>query len=250
MADADQTGFWSLLEAISGADSVPAVREAVLTAFAYVGFRAAYFLAPVVPDPRIGRVLENAGFPAEWEARYRAGDYLFDPIASHAITRRGAFAWPDGLPVANLKPETRAYLGRLADYGMERGIGVPCFGPFARVGFVGVGLPDQGMPFDEHVLLKIEIAARLSHQRYLRLIEPFPPDFPSLSERETEVMALIAQGKSNGVIAALLGIAPSSVDVYVKRIFAKLGVADRTSASVRALALGLVVTGEFPGQAD
>lgn len=250
MARSDETGFWPLVEAIDRAETVPDLRDTVLDAFSYAGFKAAYFLAPVVSDPRVGRVLTNAGFPREWEDRYREEFYLIDPIATHAITRRGAFRWPDDLADAPIKPAERNYLTLLADYGMERGIGVPCFGPFARTGFVGVGLPRTGVKIDQRAILMVEVVSRLSHQRYLRLLDPFPDGIPNLSDREIEVLSLIAQGKSNAVIAQLLNISPSSVDVYVRRIFTKMGVANRTSASVRALALGLVLTGQFPKQSN
>lgn len=248
MARGDETGFWPLVEAIDRAGTVPDLRDTVLAAFSYAGFEAAYFLAPVVSDPRVGRVLTNAGFPREWEDRYRKEFYLIDPIATHAITRRGAFRWPDDLADAPIKPAERDYLTLLAGYGMERGVGVPCFGPFARTGFVGVSLPRPEVEIDQRAILMVEIVARLSHQRYLRLIDPFPGGTPNLSDREIEVLSLIAQGKSNAVIAQLLDISSSSVDIYVKRIFAKMDVADRTSASVRALAMGLVLTGPFPNQ--
>ncbi|QSB44974.1 LuxR family transcriptional regulator [Tsuneonella flava] len=248
MASGDETGFWPWVEAIDRAETISGLRDTLLAAFSYVGFTAAYFLGPVVSDARVGRVLTNVGFPREWEERYRAEFYLIDPIATHAITRRGAFCWPDDLAGTPLKPAERDYLALLADYGMERGVGLASFGPFARTGFIGVGLPRSGIAIDRRSILMVEVAARLAHQRYLRLIDPFPNGPPSLSDREIEVLSLIAQGKSNAVIAQLLDISPSSVDVYVKRIFTKMGVADRTSASVRALAMGLVITGRFPKQ--
>jgi DNA-binding CsgD family transcriptional regulator len=59
-----------------------------------------------------------------------------------------------------------------------------------------------------------------------------------------DVIRWIGEGKSNAVIAEILGISKNSVDSYVKRIFAKLGVSDRTTAAVRAVALGLISVGK------
>ncbi len=248
MANGEDDGFWPLIERIKSGATTEEVRARALDAFRSLGFGAAYFLAPVVSDPRIGRYMVNCGFPIEWEDAYRAGDYLNDPLPSIAITRRGAFKWHDELGDAKLRAYERDYMTRSAGHGFERGIAVPCFGPFARCGFIGVGLPFEGAQFDISTMLKVETSARVAYQRYLRLSDPFPGNMPKLSGRETEVLNLLAQGKSNAVIAQLLDIAASSVDVYVKRIFAKLGVADRTSAAVQALALGLVVTGKHPGR--
>jgi DNA-binding CsgD family transcriptional regulator len=60
------------------------------------------------------------------------------------------------------------------------------------------------------------------------------------------VLRWIGEGKSNSVIADILQISRSSVDSYVKRLFAKLGVSDRISASLRGLATGLIVSGDYP----
>lgn len=60
-----------------------------------------------------------------------------------------------------------------------------------------------------------------------------------LSEREAEVLTLLAQGNTNAVIARELYLSPETVKTYVKRIYAKLGVKNRAEAAVRSMELGL-----------
>ena len=63
--------------------------------------------------------------------------------------------------------------------------------------------------------------------------------FPQLTEREREILALIAQGHGNQDIARRLVLSHSTVRNYVSSIFSKLQVADRAHAIVRARQAGL-----------
>lgn len=69
------------------------------------------------------------------------------------------------------------------------------------------------------------------------------PAFPELTEREREVLDLIAAGQSNQAIARTLTISPKTVANHVSNIFAKLHVADRAQAIVRARDAGMGITG-------
>ncbi|HEY1487199.1 MAG TPA: response regulator transcription factor [Micromonosporaceae bacterium] len=68
--------------------------------------------------------------------------------------------------------------------------------------------------------------------------------FPQLSDREREILELVAQGHSNATIASRLYISDKTVRNHVSNIFAKLAVADRAQAIARARDAGL---GNPPG---
>jgi DNA-binding NarL/FixJ family response regulator len=66
-----------------------------------------------------------------------------------------------------------------------------------------------------------------------------PQAFPELTDREREILDLIAQGHSNAEIAERLVLSPNTVRNYVSNIFSKLQVVDRAQAIVRARDAGL-----------
>ncbi|MBE3013007.1 response regulator transcription factor [Microbispora sp. NEAU-D428] len=68
---------------------------------------------------------------------------------------------------------------------------------------------------------------------------PAPEPFPELTAREREVLDLIAAGRSNSAIARHLAISGKTVSNHITAIFAKLAVADRAEAIVRARQAGL-----------
>jgi DNA-binding NarL/FixJ family response regulator len=66
-----------------------------------------------------------------------------------------------------------------------------------------------------------------------------PLAFPELTEREREVLSLIAQGHNNAEIAQRLTLSPKTVGNHISNIFSKLQVADRAQAIIRAREAGL-----------
>ena len=83
------------------------------------------------------------------------------------------------------------------------------------------------------------IAERLIH--YFAALRPAAADlaFPELTDREREILLLIAQGYSNAIIAERLLLSIKTVQNHVSNIFSKLQVADRAQAIVRAREAGL-----------
>jgi DNA-binding NarL/FixJ family response regulator len=66
------------------------------------------------------------------------------------------------------------------------------------------------------------------------------PERSDLTERELEVLKLVARGLSNKEVARAIGRTDETVKIHLKNVFAKLGVADRTEAVTVALTRGLL----------
>jgi len=87
---------------------------------------------------------------------------------------------------------------------------------------------------DGQVQLAPEAAMRLMRE----VRAPESPE--ALTERETEVLKLVARGKANKQIAHELFVGEKTVKAHVSSILAKLGVQSRTQAALYALRIGLV----------
>ena len=95
--------------------------------------------------------------------------------------------------------------------------------------------------------LAMEMLQRFAVEEESLTERPSKPEEPSgqlldelLTDRELEVLPLLASGLTNQEIAQRLVISPGTVKHHVRHIASKLGVSDRTQAAVRAVELGLL----------
>ncbi|HYN95628.1 MAG TPA: response regulator transcription factor [Pilimelia sp.] len=92
-------------------------------------------------------------------------------------------------------------------------------------------------------LLAPTVTRRLIDAFAAGTVEPPPPPSPTLdglTGRETDVLRLIAQGRSNQEIADALRVTTGTVKTHVNALLGKLGVRDRLQAAIRAYETGLV----------
>ncbi|MBW6438744.1 response regulator transcription factor [Actinoplanes hulinensis] len=93
-------------------------------------------------------------------------------------------------------------------------------------------------------LIAPAITRRLIAEFTARATHPDPgPRLSALTDREREVMALVAAGLSNDEIAAHLVLSPATAKTHVSRIMTKTGVRDRAQLVILAYESGLIVPG-------
>jgi DNA-binding NarL/FixJ family response regulator len=93
---------------------------------------------------------------------------------------------------------------------------------------------------EEEAIFIPAVAVRLADYFANSIRPSAPPDaFPELSERECEILALLARGLKNPEIAARPYLSPKTVRNNVSNILTKLQVADRAQAVIRAREAGL-----------
>lgn len=175
----------------------------------------------------------------EWARHYFAANLMpTDPIRAHASVSSVPFRWSDVPELRPLSPEEDQHYQLLTQYYEDDGLSIPVFGPNGRNGYVVMAFP-KGFTLSSRRLLEFRIVSQFAHQRSCELVTSRANASP-LSPREQEVLSWMARGKSNSVIADIIGISTNTVDTHVRRIFVKLQVRDRVSAAVIATGQGLI----------
>lgn len=180
-------------------------------------------------------------FPPDWVQRYQDRGYFhIDPIIAQALVESEPFHWYDVGRLRSLSPAQEAYLEDMRTQGLVDGLAVPIFAAHGTIAYFGVGSMTAAMPRTESEVLEIQYACNQVHNLFSDMRASMAAKPKPLSPREREVLGWMAKGKSNAVIATILGISENTVDTLVRRCFHKLEVSDRISAAIKGLGLGLV----------
>lgn len=181
------------------------------------------------------------GFSREEIDVYLSFDFQrLDIVPRAALAAGTPIRWSDAWRGTELTPEERAFVKALRDVDFSDGFSMPCYGPHSRNAIVGLAKATDRTDLSTGHLALLHFAAQAAHLRICALFADEVTLDRHLSTREKEILDWVARGKSNGVIAEILEIAPGTVDTYMRRIYEKLDVSDRTSAAVKGVGLGLI----------
>lgn len=191
-------------------------------------------------EPNKGYVRVH-NYPSEWVEELTSGGlYLHDPV--HAASRRSnaAFLWREIPSLLHLSPEQRMIMERSKRFGLTEGLTVPLNVPSEPSGSCSFAVrSSRGLPRSRIGDAELIGAYALNAARRLRtIIHPRPR--PHLSRREVQCLRLIAAGKSDRDIAAILGISVETVRQYVKRARSAYEVSTRTQLVLSAMRDGWI----------
>ncbi len=233
------------LNAIRAAASVEALREATRAAFRLLGFSQLFYMAPIIRNRDEGRLFFSQGFPESFERIYRDALKAIDPYPDYACTTGLPVRWRDPALVAIAPSDREKFLDAIARLGIKDGIGIPIYGTAARVGYLALGGPIAPTTFENAELALLQATASISYLKYCETLAAEAGSEPALSRQEMAVLVWMARGLSNADIGTELGLAPHTVNTYVRRIFTKLGVTDRTTAVLRGVARGFILAADI-----
>jgi len=231
------------LDLIGQAESPRALWRPLRRYFRARGFEGlAYFVAsPQARGAIRGFTVFHRGFPRAVTRRYiDEGWGARDLGPAHAIAQGVPVRWSDGTRLLESDDGHAAFRDAMHAVGLGDGYNLPVYGPRGRNGAIAVGNPLRESALANAPLDEMHLIAQAAHMRLCQLLPDLNLPGPGLSARELEILEWVARGKSNGVIAEILDLSAATVDTYLRRIFGKLDVSDRTSAAVRGVGMGLI----------
>lgn len=187
-------------------------------------------------------------YPDDWMRHYVEKGYQhIDPVRRFGFRHVGPFIW-DSIPlVVDLDPRQKLCMNQCEDAGFNNGAAICLRGVLGELAGIGCASSDpQGLLSEAAVRHRLSIFNAVAHQFYVvfcRLHQHLPTIPQSdviLTERELEVIQLMAQAKSTGVISDLLAISDGGVKFHAQNILRKFGVSDRISAVLKAIQNGVV----------
>lgn len=228
-----------ILRRISDAPSLPLIWRHMTRYFRRHGFAAhSYYLIRAGSNLPASVPLQHGFTHAEVET-YMSFDFQrLDIVPRAAIAAGVPVRWTEAWRGAQVTAEERQFLEAMRSVAFSDGYSLPCYGPANRNAVISIGKMLHEV--EPAVLSMLHFAAQAAHLRICALFADESALDRQLSSREKEILDWVARGKSNTVIADILEISPGTVDTYMRRIYEKLDVSDRTSAAVKGVGMGLI----------
>ena len=152
------------------------------------------------------------------------------------------YNWLDGNLLGTVKVSQTMFENILMNSMRNEILLLPVYGASSRSGYFCLGVKKLRVEITESALRVCQIACNYAHIKFSQYLTDKEKLVGTLSYRELEIIHWVAKGKSNSVIADIMGISRHTVDSYLRRIFTKMKSTDRTTAALKALSMGLITS--------
>ena len=222
-------------------DNRDELRRLLESAARELGFRYFALLHHKVVTSASDRLIRLDNYPEGWEEELLSRhDVAADPVHLASLRTAAGFEWDQLGTLLKLNASQREILERSRHFGIGPGFTVPANipgEPPASCSFAverGRAIPADRLMCAELISVRAFQAARRIHG-----LNPSPAT-PRLSRRELQCLRLVAAGKTDWEIAAILGIAVETARQYVKRARAAYDVVSRVQLAACGFRDGLV----------
>ena len=184
-----------------------------------------------------------ANYPEDWMAHYKANLYeKKDPVPRHAFDTLRPFTWESVEETRELKADAKRVINEAREARLLDGVAIPICGHNGELAGVGMASRIGGVRPDVKVLRKLQALAMQFHLAFTDLEKKDRAvGNVHLTNREKEILLWVAEGKSDSIIADIIGVSHAAIRFHLNNIFKKLGANERTLATVKAIRQGLIL---------
>ncbi len=164
-----------------------------------------------------------------------------DPVYRLFSHRRRPFSWAE-VSVLALTRKQREVMETREQFGMKSGVGTAVQSCDRALVGMSLASPHADARYDQQALGELFALCNQFQLRRSSILWEEELRLPNveLSAREKEMLIWCSQGKSNRVIATILGISEKTVEFHLASSFRKLDVSSRTCAVLKAVGLKLI----------
>jgi DNA-binding CsgD family transcriptional regulator len=186
-------------------------------------------------------------YPDDWMSHYKAEQYeRIDPVPRFGCTTPHPFTWELVMRTGELKREEKKVMNEAREARLLDGLAIPICGHNGELAGIGMASSTGGIEINANLLSKIRALAYQFHVTYTAHVRKKEHANSGsigtvrLTEREKEILSWAAEGKSDAVIAEIIGVSHATIRFHMNNIFKKLRANERTLATVKAIRLGLI----------
>lgn len=185
-------------------------------------------------------------YAEDWMAHYIAEGYeAIDPVPKHCFATNRPFTWTEVTKLKGLTKKAQTVMDEAREAGLYDGVAVPIHGVKGELSGIGMASSTRGVALNPDMLCKIQALCLQFHLAYIGKEQQERQSCEKagtvLTAREKEILLWAAEGKSDPVIADILGISYSTVRFHLNNIYQKLDANERTFAVVKAIRCGLIL---------
>ncbi len=176
--------------------------------------------------------------PPGWRPGSAAFNYVcfeHNPLLAPIRDRRTRYCFSEFAPKGT--PAFASYWDALGEANIDEALCATSYGPGGAIASLHLGFAKGGPERQE--AQAIQMACLVLTEHLLATSAPAAPERPALSSRERDVLALVADGKTDWEISVILGISEATARFHVDNARRKLGAVNRTQAVARLLCQGL-----------
>jgi DNA-binding CsgD family transcriptional regulator len=181
------------------------------------------------------------GYRSEMVSEYKRNNIIFsNPVSDYVRGASDALTMAEVGPKLNYSEGQKAYLYQFYASEHTNGLLIPVYGLKNRNGFFVLTSKSEDRIHAPNEIRLLKLACQEVHHKICQALIDKIVQSVSLTNRETEILTWVARGKSNSVIADIVGISPHTVNGYLRAVYLKTGVSDRTSAALVGVSKSLI----------